>query len=127
SLCSLALVFCVVVFIAHSSTHIFFFFFYSYAHPRHLHSFPTRRSSDLTGPQYRPSPAASRPAESSKETGRMPDVRWLDRQSPSIDRKSTRLNSSHQIISYAVFCLKKKKKNDKTNKPQNIKYNKNTL
>src|SRR5258708_17118032 len=28
------------------------------------------------------------------------------------DRKSTRLNSSHQIISYAVFCLKKKKKKD---------------
>src|SRR5258708_13917447 len=27
---------------------------------------------------------------------------------PSVDRKSTRLNSSHQIISYAVFCLKKK-------------------
>src|SRR5258708_25589214 len=30
-------------------------------------------------------------------------------QSPAKDRKSTRLNSSHQIISYAVFCLKKKK------------------
>src|SRR5258708_18040015 len=29
------------------------------------------------------------------------------------DRKSTRLNSSHQIISYAVFCLKKKKKRNK--------------
>src|SRR5258708_22041448 len=29
------------------------------------------------------------------------------------DRKSTRLNSSHQIISYAVFCLKKKKKKHK--------------
>src|SRR5258708_31881528 len=28
------------------------------------------------------------------------------------DRKSTRLNSSHQIISYAVFCLKKKIQND---------------
>src|SRR5258708_323938 len=28
------------------------------------------------------------------------------------DRKSTRLNSSHQIISYAVFCLKKKKKHN---------------
>src|SRR5258708_34140072 len=28
---------------------------------------------------------------------------------PMADRKSTRLNSSHQIISYAVFCLKKKK------------------
>src|SRR5216683_4525254 len=30
------------------------------------------------------------------------------------DRKSTRLNSSHDQISYAVFCLKKKKKNKKT-------------
>src|SRR5438034_4915208 len=30
------------------------------------------------------------------------------------DRKSTRLNSSHTVISYAVFCLKKKKKNKKT-------------
>src|SRR5258708_28733386 len=29
-----------------------------------------------------------------------------------LDRKSTRLNSSHQIISYAVFCLKKKKIKD---------------
>src|SRR5438034_5362744 len=30
---------------------------------------------------------------------------------PCPDRKSTRLNSSHTVISYAVFCLKKKKKN----------------
>src|SRR2546422_4145962 len=29
-----------------------------------------------------------------------------------LDRKSTRLNSSHGYISYAVFCLKKKKEND---------------
>src|SRR5260221_8830206 len=29
---------------------------------------------------------------------------------PSVDRKSTRLNSSHTVISYAVFCLKKKKR-----------------
>src|SRR5258708_31406535 len=35
----------------------------------------------------------------------------------SIDRKSTRLNSSHQIISYAVFCLKKKKNNSSTATP----------
>src|SRR4051794_41708676 len=34
--------------------------------------------------------------------------------SRSRDRKSTRLNSSHPSISYAVFCLKKKKKNNKT-------------
>src|SRR5687768_17957365 len=38
------------------------------------------------------------------------------------DRKSTRLNSSHGYISYAVFCLKKKKK--KTKKEKNIKVNK---
>src|SRR5688572_31535331 len=31
-----------------------------------------------------------------------------------VDRKSTRLNSSHSQISYAVFCLKKKKKTNKT-------------
>src|SRR5258708_12461786 len=37
------------------------------------------------------------------------------------DRKSTRLNSSHQIISYAVFCLKKKKTrhNTHTHHPHN--------
>src|SRR5690242_4136945 len=34
----------------------------------------------------------------------------------SIDRKSTRLNSSHMSISYAVFCLKKKKKKNKQKK-----------
>src|SRR5256885_11789721 len=33
---------------------------------------------------------------------------------PGADRKSTRLNSSHLVISYAVFCLKKKKKDNKT-------------
>src|SRR5215208_7371142 len=34
----------------------------------------------------------------------------LDPRHPGADRKSTRLNSSHVAISYAVFCLKKKKK-----------------
>src|SRR5206468_8184562 len=46
------------------------------------------------------------------------DVVLLDVKGPlaqALDRKSTRLNSSHDQISYAVFCLKKKKKN-KTNK-----------
>src|SRR5688500_19541604 len=39
-------------------------------------------------------------------------ARWITTWSPirtSLDRKSTRLNSSHLVISYAVFCLKKKK------------------
>src|SRR5688572_31114386 len=39
-----------------------------------------------------------------------PNTPDLDAASDSGDRKSTRLNSSHSQISYAVFCLKKKKK-----------------
>src|SRR5256885_5281387 len=34
-----------------------------------------------------------------------------------LDRKSTRLNSSHLVISYAVFCLKKKKNNNNNHSP----------
>src|SRR5207248_2450653 len=41
-------------------------------------------------------------------------INSLSRARSCLDRKSTRLNSSHRTISYAVFCLKKKKKkNDK--------------
>src|SRR5438132_10145592 len=38
------------------------------------------------------------------------------------DRKSTRLNSSHTVISYAVFCLKKKKKSKHKHKTQSHKH-----
>src|SRR5438552_13429677 len=38
------------------------------------------------------------------------------------DRKSTRLNSSHQIISYAVFCLKKKKKKELHRRSQELQH-----
>src|SRR5438034_7684468 len=42
--------------------------------------------------------------------------RWIG----IVDRKSTRLNSSHTVISYAVFCLKKKKKkHDKSKQKKN--------
>src|SRR5258708_23241765 len=46
-----------------------------------------------------------------RQRGREP---WCEGCAVGIDRKSTRLNSSHQIISYAVFCLKKKKKESKS-------------
>src|SRR5690349_22853918 len=42
-------------------------------------------------------------------------VALLGHADPARDRKSTRLNSSHVEISYAVFCLKKKKKKNRTN------------
>src|SRR5258708_16167825 len=44
--------------------------------------------------------------------------------SAKTDRKSTRLNSSHQIISYAVFCLKKKKQTQTTNPNKTIQHDK---
>src|SRR5262252_4487438 len=45
---------------------------------------------------------------------------------PQEDRKSTRLNSSHTVISYAVFCLKKKKKQNNINSTQKKKHKKKT-
>src|SRR6266542_5078280 len=44
--------------------------------------------------------------------GPAPDLPGLPRPALGQDRKSTRLNSSHGSISYAVFCLKKKKQNN---------------
>src|SRR5205807_7979343 len=86
------------------------FVFSSSRHHRDLHSFPTRRSSDLDadtiirieGGHMKDEP--SRPLyPSARET--VADWEHYDG-----DRKSTRLNSSHLVISYAVFCLKKKKR-----------------
>src|SRR5690348_17787659 len=46
-------------------------------------------------------------------TGNRPVGDYSPSRLANIDRKSTRLNSSHPSISYAVFCLKKKKKKNK--------------
>src|SRR5215204_7253354 len=55
-------------------------------------------------------PRSSRPTHRpATSNGRTTASAWSRR-----DRKSTRLNSSHTVISYAVFCLKKKKKNKAT-------------
>src|SRR5690606_40925830 len=98
------------------------------AHPD-LHSFPTRRSSDLdadgaaqtgTG-KGRPTPtrkereaARKRPLVSDNRAEARRQARaqmQAERERARLgDRKSTRLNSSHVKISYAVFCLKKKTK-----------------
>src|SRR5258708_10815690 len=67
----------------------------------------SRRSRATLRASGRSSPSAgSRSWRSSPRRGFDGRVRH----STGEDRKSTRLNSSHQIISYAVFCLKKKKK-----------------
>src|SRR5690606_41352959 len=89
--------------------------------PRLLHSFPTRRSSDLVQPAHVLLVAARADHDQSHiaELGfglreRLDEPVTVlvlpqrgDEQHER-DRKSTRLNSSHVKISYAVFCLKKK-------------------
>src|SRR5690625_6744898 len=80
-------------------------FFHGLVDPRDLHSFPTRRSSDLArqGWEMR--------ACSPWITISCCSPWWTTElvSSARPDRKSTRLNSSHVAISYAVFCLKKQK------------------
>src|SRR5206468_12787496 len=86
--------------------------------PRALHSFPTRRSSDLSafenlslailegmacGTAVLGTPGGGTP----ELVGAIDPALVLD-DDHAQDRKSTRLNSSHDQISYAVFCLKKK-------------------
>src|SRR5438477_9852239 len=71
-----------------------------------LHSFPTRRSSDLAT-------LTVIAFEQGMSGGATPSViqHIADGVAPpDIDRKSTRLNSSHMSTSYAVFCLKKIKR-----------------
>src|SRR5207249_12215477 len=94
--------------------YVFFFFFYCYRGHRDLHSFPTRRSSDLAPLSRRRWCRSRRYAPSRRLWSQLPRRRrarrWRRRTPlPRRDRKSTRLNSSHVSISYAVFCLKKKK------------------
>src|SRR5205807_4284710 len=106
------------------------FFFSSYSHHRDLHSFPTRRSSDLETPGAGvdvrgPQPHAQQMISAEhvqrqiavvsvvavKKTRFLPSVQRRVggvQVQHDLDRKSTRLNSSHLVISYAVFCLKKK-------------------
>src|SRR5947199_2980335 len=72
------------------------------------HSFPTRRSSDLRFAHDRHVP----------HTAERHDI--FDGRERIVDRKSTRLNSSHLGISYAVFCLKKKYKRHRDGAPTTV-------
>src|SRR2546422_8451444 len=70
--------------------------------------FPTRRSSDLVHPQLRKAGWKGYWIDAAGAL-RMKDHAVIILDPVNIDRKSTRLNSSHGYISYAVFCLKKKR------------------
>src|SRR5205807_4879585 len=80
--------------------------------PPDLHSFPTRRSSDLSADRNVRHGSAAHLIQDhyafqlGSFGGRSDEASKL--KGVVVDRKSTRLNSSHLVISYAVFCLKKK-------------------
>src|SRR5205807_4692372 len=109
-----------------SSSLLLLLFFSRSGHHRDLHSFPTRRSSDLrTGPQVFWGlvvvgqhgleldllllAGVDEQDLGADVVGEQLDHLVGERLGGGEDRKSTRLNSSHLVISYAVFCLKKKK------------------
>src|SRR2546427_12295944 len=86
----------------HKHPNTLFFFFNDTATTEIYTPFPTRRSSDLLSAQIIRQPVKAYAA-----------MMNLPLPLPAhLDRKSTRLNSSHSQISYAVFCLKKKKNKD---------------
>src|SRR5687768_17932964 len=72
---------------------------------RHLETGVERDAERLLHPQ-----AARGCRHAARRDQLRPWERRRDFEHPARDRKSTRLNSSHGYISYAVFCLKKKKK-----------------
>src|SRR5947208_7744948 len=96
------------------------FAFQSYLDYTDLHCFPTRRSSDLLESQMhekqellksRSTELEALTSEVASLSGRLTDLASTkERAENLLDRKSTRLNYSHQINSYAVFCLKKKRR-----------------
>src|SRR5947207_8124222 len=92
-----------------TGTALFLFFFFMIPRPPRSTLFPYTSSSDLDRRLHRAQRVAHGPggaAGGCPRGGRRADLRGQGRDR---DRKSTRLNSSHTVISYAVFCLKKKK------------------
>src|SRR5206468_12055801 len=102
-----------------TSLYLFLLFFLIIPHPPRSTLFPYTtlfRSSGCTyrGPPWRLARALDRSAPRMLHRTR-PQVAAPEPPHPNrraLDRKSTRLNSSHDQISYAVFCLKKKKRHN---------------
>src|SRR5262245_63955554 len=101
----------------------FFFFFLMIRRPPRSTLFPYTtlfRSRGSEGLQL----VRRAPRQSRSDDARHVRERQAAQPDGAGDRKSTRLNSSHLGISYAVFCLKKKKKNKRNKQNENIKQTK---
>src|SRR5256885_13179617 len=89
----------------------FFFFFFNDTATTEIYTLSLHDALPIFGWTYSVADASTdylAQGESATESFTVALSPWARR--PRRDRKSTRLNSSHLVISYAVFCLKKKKK-----------------
>src|SRR5712664_4617991 len=91
--------------------HLLFFFFFNDTATTEIYTLSLHDALPIR------SRCSTTPTPSCRLTSRPSARSWRrgSRRPRTADRKSTRLNSSHDQISYAVFCLKKKKRNQKTN------------
>src|SRR5215831_20268789 len=101
--------------IPYSTFFSFFFFFFNDTATTEIYTLSLHDALPIYGtPTFSAAPA------------KLAIVRGYERMQRAVDRKSTRLNSSHLGISYAVFCLKKKKKKNKLLQIHKKKKNKKT-
>src|SRR5256885_16854737 len=105
SCCRVYLFLCFVV-----PVHLFFFFFNDTA-TTEIYTLSLHDALPISN-----SPSSHRKILSRGDHGQPPKSFLLSSELGR-DRKSTRLNSSHLVISYAVFCLKKKKKTSRNSHP----------
>src|SRR2546421_12312242 len=105
-------VFVSFVFYSYVLTCLLFFFFLMIRRPPRSTLFPYTTLFRSSVWEWNEETATSKPVIASKNFKRQHKIRLL---ALTEDRKSTRLNSSHDQISYAVFCLKKKKKKNTFN------------
>src|SRR5258707_2577072 len=93
---------------------IFYFFFFNDTATTEIYTLSLHDALPISGRGARGAPArraarAARAGPAAPATGARAGLQSVATARPATDRKSTRLNSSHANISYAVFCLKKKK------------------
>src|SRR2546430_13510542 len=97
--------------------HLCFLFFFNDTATTEIYTLSLHDALPISGRARRPPDRVRRPRRSGDQIPsisfpRTPATPTMRR--PDLDRKSTRLNSSHSQISYAVFCLKKKNNQDRS-------------
>src|SRR5207302_10937631 len=102
--------FCAICLLCVCCLSLIFFFFFNDTSPTEIYTLSLHDALPISYVSF----ADVRPVLSALSDILPPDLKGQDAaraEAAWTDRKSTRLNSSHVKISYAVFCLKKKKKN----------------